>query len=64
MLPHRLAHRAEDDAELRQLVFEGGGDGDAVEHRIDGHPGERLALAQRDPQLFISTQQLRIDLVQ
>ncbi len=64
MLLHRLGERAEDDALLRQLVLEGGGDGDAVEHRVHGHAGEHLLLVQRDAELLVGLEQLRIHLVQ
>src|SRR6516165_12005026 len=63
VLAHRLAHRAEDDAELGEFFLEGCRYRNAVKDRIDGHPSERLAFAQRDPKLFIGAQQLGIDLV-
>ena len=69
MLAHRLAERAEDDAELGQMALEGRRHRDAVEHRIDRHvpgrdPGQRLALAHRHAELVVHRQQLGIDLVE
>ena len=70
MLLNRLGDGAEDDAGLLQLVLEGGGDGDAVEHRIDshvaglGHAGQCFLLVQGNAQLLIGAQQFRIHLVQ
>ena len=64
VLAHRFGERAEDDALLGQLVLERGGDGDAVEHRIDRHPREGGALVQRDPELFVGLEQFGIDLVE
>src|SRR5262245_16057125 len=62
-----LRHRAKDDARLRQLFLEGGDDGDAVEHGVDGHaravlhPRQDLALLERDAELLVRAQELRID---
>ena len=69
MLAHRLRDGAEDDAGLGQLRLEGGDDGDAVEHGIDRHPGavdagQHLALLERDAELLVGAQQLRVDLVE
>src|SRR5207253_643442 len=64
VLAHRLAHRAKDDAELRELFLERRRHRDAVEHRVDGNAGERLALTQRDAELLVSAKQLGIDLVE
>ena len=64
MLEHRLAERAENDAELCQLALECRRHRDAVEHGIDRNPGQCLALAQRDSELLIGAQQLGIDFVQ
>ena len=60
----RLADGAEDHPCLVQLVLEGGGDADAVEHRIHRHAGQRHLFMQRDAQLLVGFQQLGIDLVQ
>jgi hypothetical protein len=49
---HRLGDRAEDDAHLLQLLLEGGGDRDAVEHGVDGDAGQHFLLAQRDAELL------------
>ena len=64
MLPHRLGERAEDDAEVRQLVLEGRRHRHAVEHRIHRHAGQHLALVQRYPQLLVGGQQFRVHLIQ
>src|SRR5262249_37427730 len=64
VLAHRLAHRAEDDAELGELFLECCCHRNTVEDRIDSHPSEGLPLSQRDPELFISAQKLGIDLIE
>jgi hypothetical protein len=61
---HRFGEGAEEDAELFQLVFEGGRHGYRVEHRIDRYAGQGTALGQGDAQLLVGAQQFRIDLVQ
>src|ERR1700691_6259122 len=64
MLLHGLPKGTEDDPQLLQLLFIGRFYRNAVEHHIHRHPGQRLLLRQRDPQLLEGRQQLRIDLVQ
>ncbi len=64
VLLNGFGERAEDDAHLAQLFLESGGHRDAVEHRIDRHSGEQLALLQWDAQLFIGAEQFRIDVVE
>jgi hypothetical protein len=64
MLADRLGDRAEDDALLLELALEGGGDRDAVEDRIDRDPGQHLLLLERDAELLVGAQELRVDLVQ
>ncbi len=69
VLAHRFRDRAEDHAGLLEFVLEGGDDRDAVEHGIDGHARpldarQHLALAQRDAELLVGPEQLRIDLVE
>ena len=64
MLLHRLGERTEDHAHFRQLVLEGGGDRDAVEHRVHRDAGQHLLLGQRNAQLLVGAQNLRIELVQ
>ena len=64
MLLHRFGERAEDDARLRQLRLEGGGHGDAVEHRVHRDAGQDRLLLQRNAELLVGLEQLRIDLVQ
>jgi len=64
VVPDRLGNGAENDAGLGQRLLEGGGDGDRVEDRVHGHAGEFFPLMQGNAQLFIGSQQLRIDFVQ
>ena len=68
VVTHRLGERTEDHARLGELGLEGGGDGDRVEHRVDGDPpldaGEDLLLDQRNAELGVGAQQLGIDLVE
>ena len=64
MLLHSLRERAEDNAGLRELFLEGRGDRDAVENGVNGHAGQPGALVQRDTELVIGFQQLRIDFVE
>jgi hypothetical protein len=69
-LPDRLGDGAEDDAGALQLGAEGGGDGDAVEHRVDRDlaraldAGEHLLLLDRDAELGVDAQDFGIDLVE
>jgi hypothetical protein len=64
MFLHSLGERAEDDAQLAQLLAKGGGDGDTVEDRVDGYTGEELLFLEGNPQLLVRPQQFRVDLVQ
>ena len=70
MLADRLAHRAEDHPDLGQFLLEGRDHADAVEDRIDrilgrsDDAGQHLLLAQRDAQLLVGLQDVRIDLVE
>ena len=64
MVLHRLGEGAEDDAQLGQLVLEGGRHRDAVEDGIDGDAGQPLLLVQRDAQLLEGPPHLRIDFVE
>ena len=65
MLLHRLRDRAEDDAHLGELVLEGGGDRDAVEHRVHGDAGQHLPAPGVEYRASRrSSEQLRVDLVQ
>src|SRR5205814_1278408 len=61
---NRLRERAEDDPHLAELRLERRRDRDAVEHRVDGDAGEDLALAERDAELLVRREELRIDLVE
>ena len=55
---------------LLQLLAEGGGDADAVEHRVDRDlarafdAGEHLLLLDRDAELLVDAQDFGIDLVE
>ena len=49
---------------LLELVLEGGGDRDAVEHRVHRDAAEALLLFQRDAELLVGLQQLGVDLVE
>ena len=70
MVLQRLGDRAEDDAVALQLLLEGGGDRDRIEHGVDRdlrralHAGEHLLLLQRNAELLVGAQQFRIDLVE
>ena len=77
MLAHRFADGAEDHAGGFQRRFEGGGDRDAVEHRVHrdggglvGHgvraldPGQDRTLLQRDAELLVHGQEFRVHVVE
>ena len=77
MLADRLRDRHEDHAGLLELLLEGGGDRDRIEHRVDRdlaagpgaavlahHAGEHLLLAQRNAELLVGLEDLRVDLVE
>ncbi len=49
---------------LGQLLLERGPHRHAIKHRVHRHPGQPLALLQRNPQLLVGLQQLRINLLQ
>ncbi len=53
----------EDDAQLGQLGFKGGAYGDAVKHRVHSYTRQQLAFLQRNAQLLVRLQQLRIDVI-
>ena len=59
-----LGDGAKDDADFPQLGLEGGGHGNAVEHGVDGDPGQPLLLLQGNAQLLVSLQQLGVDFVE
>ena len=48
----------------RELLLEGGGDGDAIEDGIDRDAGEDGALLQRDAELFVGLEEFGIDFVE
>ena len=64
MVADRFGDRAEDHPRLVKLVLEGGGDRNAVEHRVHRHAGQRHLLVQRNAQLLVGLQQLGIDFIQ
>ncbi len=59
-----LRDRTENHAGLGKLFLERGDNRNTIEHRIHGHPGEHLLLVQRNTQLFVGAQQLRVHFVQ
>ena len=63
MVLHRFRERAEDDAELGQLVAERRRDRDAVEHGVHGDARQHHLLDERNPELLERLPHLRIDLV-
>ena len=64
MLLHGLGEGTEDNAHFGQGVFEGSGHRNRVEHRVHRHAGQPFLLHQRDAQLGVGFQQLRVHLVQ
>ena len=60
----RLGERAEDDPQFGQLLLEGGGHRDAVEHGVHRHAAQPLLLLQGDAQLLEGPPDFRIHLVQ
>ena len=64
MLLHSFRERTEDNSQLGQLLLEGRSHGDAVEHRIHRHTRQHLLLLQRNAQLFVGAQDLRIEFLQ
>ena len=64
MLLHGLRERAEDHAGIGQFFLERCGDRDAVEYGINGDAGQSGAFVQRNAELVVGFQQLRIDLVE
>ena len=64
MLLHRFGERAEDNAQLPQLLLERSRHRDAVKDRIHRDAREQLALLERDAQFFIGPQELRVQFIQ
>jgi len=64
MVLDRIRERAEDHARFAQLCLERGSHGDAVKHRVHGHAGQQLLLVQRNAQLGIGAEDLRINFIQ
>ena len=68
MISDRFGEGAENDARLGELRLEGRGDRNRIENGVDRHPGlldarEDLLLDQRDAELGVGAQELRVDLV-
>ena len=61
---HGFGEGAEDDAQFGEFVLEGGGHGDRVEDRVNGHAGQQLLLGERDAEFLVGAQQFGVDLVQ
>ncbi len=64
MLLHRFGKRAEDHARFGQLCLERRCNRHRVEDRIHGYIGKQLLLGQRNPQLLVRAQNLRVYLVE
>ena len=70
MLADRFGDGEEDDSGLLQLLAEGGGDGDAVEHGVDRDlgrafdSGEHLLLLDRNAELLVGAADFGIELVE
>ena len=64
MFLHRFAERAEDDALFGELFLESRADRNAIKHRVHRHARQPPAFAQRNAELLVSLQQLRINFVQ
>src|SRR5581483_10524082 len=64
MLLHRFRERTEDHACFGELVLEGGRDGNAVKNGINRDSRQHLLFLQRNAELFISTKNLGIKLIE
>ncbi len=64
MFLHGLRERHEDDADLREPLPERRGNRYAIEHGIDRNTGQDFPLVEGNPQLFIGSEELRIDFVE
>ena len=64
ILAHGLRYGTENHAGLGQVLAKRGCHRHAVEHGIHGHARQRLLLFQRNAQLVVGIQQLRIDFVE
>src|SRR5438874_11328527 len=62
MIANGFRERAEDNAHLRKLALKCRRHGYAVKHRVYSYSGEKFLLLQRNAELLISAQQLRINL--
>jgi hypothetical protein len=47
-----------------ELFLVRGADRDRVEDRVDGHAGEALLLGERDAELLVGLEELRVDFVE
>ena len=64
MLLHRFGEGAENHARFGELRFEGGGDGDAVENRVDGDAREHFLLFERNAELLVGAANFGIEFVE
>ena len=64
MIADRFGDRAEDHARFAELLLERRRDRHGIEHRVDRHAGQELLLVQRNAELLVGLQQLRIDFVE
>ena len=64
MLAQRFAERAEDDPVLRELFAHRRADRHRVEDCVDGNAGQHLLLGERNAELRVRLEQLRIDIVE
>jgi hypothetical protein len=64
MFLHCFAERAEDHADLPQLLFVSRRNGNRIEHRVNGHTRKLLLLGQRNAEFLERTQQFRINFVE
>ena len=64
MIAYRIGEGAKDHTGLAELVLEGGGHRDAVEHRIDRHARQPRAFMQRNAEFGVSLEQFRVHLIQ
>mmetsp|Transcript_11040 Transcript_11040/g.25014 ORF Transcript_11040/g.25014 Transcript_11040/m.25014 type:complete len:239 (+) Transcript_11040:763-1479(+) len=59
-----LADGAEDDASFGELLAEGGCDGHAVEHGVDGNVAESFLFVERDSEFVERRKNFRVDVVE
>ena len=64
MLADSLSERAEHDAELAELLLHRGPDTHRIEDRVHRHAGQELLLVERNAELLVGAQQLRVDVLE